>query len=162
MSKISKITVDFWQIPNIPVHFPEILYRENTCNFRKIFDRQNFSTFDFRHLPKVENFGQTHGLNTHTKSERRTTNLLLLVSDSKNFFQIVVDRNSSSFLFSYKGKTYNFIKVRVIISIDIQMIKVLVFRRTMRVYCAFGWCHRISPCMRNTLLNSLFLKHWPS
>ena len=67
MSKISKITVDFRQIPKIPVHFRKILYRENTYNFRPIFDRQKFSTFGYRELLKVENFRQTHGLTAYFK-----------------------------------------------------------------------------------------------
>ena len=41
-----------------------------------IFDRQNFSAFDFRHLPKVENFWQTHGLNVDTL---------------KNFFNVCIN-----------------------------------------------------------------------
>ena len=72
MSKISKIAVDFRQIPsNVEIFdyfgsfgkvFAKVESGIETTYFRTIFDRRNFLTFDFRHLPKVENFGQTHGL----------------------------------------------------------------------------------------------------
>ena len=58
---LSKILVHFRYIP---VHFCEILYRESPVDFRKIFDRQKFSTFGYRELSKVKNFRQTHGLTT--------------------------------------------------------------------------------------------------
>ena len=64
-SKISKIDGyfrHFQHLLKIPVHFRKILYKENTVDFRKIFDRQKFSTFSYRELSKVKNFWQTHGL----------------------------------------------------------------------------------------------------
>ena len=59
---LSKLTVHFRYMP---VHFREILYRESPEDFRKIFGRRKFSTFGYRELSKVENFRQTHGLNTN-------------------------------------------------------------------------------------------------
>ena len=78
-SKIPVCVRHFRYIPKIPVYFWTVVsnlifgkifgkFRESFRHsktgvlYRTIFDCRNFSAFDFRQLPKVENFRQTHGL----------------------------------------------------------------------------------------------------
>ena len=94
---LSKFTVHFRHLSKIPVHFRyipvhfrEILYRESPVDFRKIFDRQKFSTFGYRELSKVKNFRQTHGLIVHRfDCNLNTASILCEISFTKKNFPLL-------------------------------------------------------------------------